>query len=587
MTPRPRSVAAAAILLWPVFPMMLALVDAGIQPWTTLVSWCAFAGATVLILGLLRSGGQAILPVQDRRDRLSSTRFVALAVAIVVSAYCTLCAGLALYSLYTHEWLDPTLLTAMPADSVETLRTLIGYGGIAAFVALLLAHTALYCFAMMALATAHGRRSAIAAAILVVCVALGGAPHQKLVVDLAAVTSKPIMDPATYTIAPAEHVFLIQLESLNALAVNGEYTVDGKRVNVDGMPVMRRLASEGILFPHVWSPDVQTHRVQEAFLCGALRDLHMEPFFEQVPYDGGCLPDLFRKAGYRTVFLKNTEKPWFGNANKVMPILGYDDVRFGEITRPGDTDQIWGYEERIYFQRSVEYLERTYRSGERLFVHIQVSAHHVAFMRTRFNYGWFGKPHAQQLAEYLASAKEQDAALAVLRERLDRYTGGNAHIFIFGDHSYPVGLYGSTQPHIGATIDNFVTPMLYLPPRNRAAEFALGRTIDTLHGETDLAATIAELTSRKPHRNSLVPFMLRTPPARYEYERCHVMTQPYGHRSVMIAHGETAYTYSFARRCIETLRLTYDPLRQKPVARECDASFEEFEERYMCARYRR
>jgi hypothetical protein len=575
-----QTVIAIAILQWPVVPMTLALIDADVRPAAMLVSWCALVTATVIVVGVLRA---------------IAGRFAAVTVAAAMSVYCTLCTALALYRLYTHEWLDLPLLLALPADSLETIRTFIGDGGVAAVLALLLAHAALYTFGAMTMAAElpSGRsarmKTLLGAAILVPCVAMAGAPHEDLLLatirDTAAVL--PIVDPAVYTIAPAEHVFLIQLESLNALAVNGEYTVDGKRLDVDGMPVMRRLASEGILFPHLWSPDVQTHRVQQAFLCGALRNLNLAPFFEQVPYEVDCLPELFANAGYKTVFLKGVENPTFANANKVMPLLGYRDIRFGEIMQPGDANHLWGYEEGIYFRRAIEYLERTYTRGERLFVHIAVSAHHVSYVRTGHNPAWFRAPHARQVAEYIASAKQQDAALAVVREVIDRYTGGNAHVFIFGDHSYPVGLYGSVQPQVGATVDNFVTPMLYLPPRARAAEFALGRTVNTLHGETDLAATIAELTSRKPHRNSLVPFMLRTPPERYDYERCHVMTQPFGYRSVMIAHGETAYVYSFATRCVETLRLTYDPLRQKPAARECDVKFEDFERRYMCARYRR
>jgi hypothetical protein len=33
--------------------------------------------------------------------------------------------------------------------------------------------------------------------------------------------------------------------------------------------------------------------------------------------------------------------------------------------------------------------------------------------------------------------------------------------------------------------------------------------------------------------------------------------------------------------------LTYDPLRQQAAGSECDVDFEEFERRYMCARYKR
>jgi len=562
--------------------MTVALADAKVSPRGMLVSWCVFVTAAIVILGLLRAvTGKTIVTL----------------VSIAVSVYGTLCAALALYRIYTHEWLDLMVLLAIPRDTVATMRIMVGDGLLAAAAVLLLLHAAVYCLGAIVMAGAvaaedGARRKTVAAAIVLVPgLAWAGAPHADLLVDedryrTAAV--RPLMDRTPYTIAPEAPVFLIQLESLNALAVNGEYETGGKRVLTDGIPVMRRLAAEGILFPHIWSVDVQTHRVQQAFLCGALRNMSSRPFFKQVLYEGGCLPDLFRKAGYKTVFLKGVDDPGFADAYKIMPVLGYQDVRFDEIMQPGDENHGWGYEEGIYFQRGMEYLERTYRPGERLFVHFAVSAHHVSFTRRRQDsFEWFRVPHAQQLEEYIASSRKQDAAVAPLVERIRRFTGGNAHIFVFGDHSYPIALYGALWPWDGATVDNFVTVMLYLPPASRASEFALGRTVNTLYSQTDLAATLAELTSGKPHRNSLVPVMLRTPPAQFEYERCHVMTQPYGDHSVMIAHGETAYIYTVATRCIETVRLTYDPLRQHPVSRECDKTLEEFEERYMCARYRR
>lgn len=569
------------ILQWPAFPMTLAIVEADLPPRALLVRWCLFATAMIVTLGLLRS----------------VSRLAAALAAVAVSIYCTVCAALAFYRLYTHEWVDLMIVIAIPRDSIATLRTVAGDGGAAAIVVLLLVHVVIYFFSAIAIGRVAAAEPAarsqtlFATIVLVPIAAFAGAPHSGLLVDWTisrrTETIRPIMDRTPYTIAPAEPVFLVQLESLNAIAVNGEYETGGKRVRVDGIPVMRRLAEEGILFTHMWNVDVQTHRVQQAFLCGAIRNMSARVFYRQVMYSGGCVPDLFRKAGYKTVFLKGVDDPAFAGANKIMPAVGYQDVRFDEFMEPGDENHLWGYEEGIYFQRSMEYLERTYKPGDRLFVHFAVSAHHASFARTSKSLEWFHAPHAKQVEGYIASARKQDAAVAPLVERIRRFTGGKAHIFVFGDHSYPVGLYGAIMPWDGATVDNFVTVMLYLPPQTRAAEFALGRTIDTLHGQTDLAATLAELTSGKPHPNSLVPFMLREPPAQFDYERCHVMTQPYGTRKVLIAHGEKAYVYSFDKRCIETLRLTYDPLRQHSVATECDVEFAEFERRYMCARYRR
>src|ERR1044071_792228 len=100
---RARSLLATAVLTWPVFPMTLALADANLPPRMMLVSWCVFVTAAIVLLGLLHSvAGKAATVV----------------VAIPVSIYCTLCTALEVYRLYTHEWLDLTLIAAVPTDKI-------------------------------------------------------------------------------------------------------------------------------------------------------------------------------------------------------------------------------------------------------------------------------------------------------------------------------------------------------------------------------------------------------------------------------------------------------------------------------------
>ena len=569
---------AVLIVYWPAVPMAVAVADADLPPRAMLLSWSLFVLAAMAAAGFAATLG----------------RLLVVLVSALLSVYCTLCTALALYRLYTHQWLDLALLTAVPADTLATARLFLGTGTLAAGAAILLAHAAIYTFALTAIAAAAAAeprarvKTGIATVVLAASLAFTGTPHRDLLIDysMARRTAgiRPLVDRTRYAVAPAEAVFLIQLESLNALAVNREYDIP----TPDGMPVMRALAAEGILLPHMWNHDVQTHRAQQGFLCGAVRNLGMNWFLDQVPFDGDCLPALFRKAGYKTVFLKGVADPHFAGADETMPRIGYSDVRFArDLMHPGDRYDLWGVEERTFFARAFEYLRKTYKPGERLFVHIAVSAHHVGFSRSGKNDAdWFRAPHEEQVREYVASAQQQDLALATLEPLLDELTGGNAHVFIFGDHSYPAGLYGSTQPHIGATIDNFVTPMLYLPPRSRAGEFALGRTIEALHGQSDLLPTLVELTTRRPQPNSLVPFLLRTPPPRFVYEPCHVMTQPFGYRAVATAHGDRLDVYGFADRCIETFELTHGPLRQKSRGRTCGVAFEEYERRTLCGRYR-
>jgi hypothetical protein len=508
-------------------------------------------------------------------------------VAVFVGAYATICIGLAFYRFSLGDWLDLGLTLAMPDDTFHAVLLWLGRPLLAVVVAAMAAHTILYALAFTRVARAVAAPKWLALALVVFFFI--PAPHRKLVLETTAseVTGrvKPLVPKTSYGVARAESIFIVQLESLNGIAANGEYDT-GDPSHAGAADVMRRLAKNGIYLPHTWAHDIQTHRASEAFLCGAVRNLNRRNAIDQV--DARCVPDLFRKAGYRTVFLSSWFDEKFANKGELMEEMGYDDVRFADVLmRPGDEQALWGYDEVAFFRRAFEYLGKEYRPNQPLLVHLAVCAHHAGFSRKREDdREWFTVPRERQVEIYLRSARKQDASLQAFWDLYSRYSGENAHVFIFGDHSFPLGLYGAMLPHLGTTIDNFVTPMVYIPPKSRAAEFDLGRTIDTLHAHSDLPPTFVELVTRRPQANSLVPFFRKTPPAQHEYEQCHVMAQPFGSPGLLIAHGATAYRYQFMSECVDTFEITYNPLREQRKARECDVPFEEYARRYTCARYR-
>jgi hypothetical protein len=562
---RPRRVVvivAALLVLWPVVLIATVRPEPGIL-------------ATAFLFSML-----AIV--------VASVRGLRIVVSIAAGMYATLCAALCLYRWEVGDWVDLGLTLALPDDSFHTVVLLLGRALTSAIIVLLIVHALLYAYALARLA----RRVHVPwwTALAAVAFFLIPAPHEKLLVvppgaDLTA-GIPPLAPKTRYDVTGAtEPVFLVQLESLNGIAANGEYDAGDPR-HRGANEVMRRLARNGVYMPHIWSHDIQTHRASEGFLCGTVRNLSPGRAIDDI--DAPCIADAFRKGGYRTVFLSSWFTPEFASKGKLMKQMGYDDIRFAdELMQPDDEQALWGYDEAAFFRRAFEYLRKHYKPTDRLFVHLAVCAHHVGFSRDReHDRKWFSLPRPRQIEVYLDSARKQDASLQTFWNLYERYNGATAHVFIFGDHSFPLGLYTSMLPHLGATIDNYVTPMAYLPPKSRAQEFAAGTTIDALHGQSDMPPTLVELVTRKPQGNSLVPFLLRTRPAKFDYEQCHIMTQPFGLPGLLTTHGDEAYHYIFNRQCVDTSKITYGPLRQHRVSRECGVAFEEYERRYNCARYR-
>jgi hypothetical protein len=564
------------MLLWPLIPAAVAIAKARADAGSLVAQWSVLLIASMFVAGAIRA------------------RAARIVIAIAVASYVTSCLIFAIHRLAWNEWMDVGLIFAYPVD---TVRSIVLTAGITLTVAALLAtlaHIVLYALAMVRVARAlePSRRFAIASGLAAVFVlAFAAKPHKALLLDENVVglteSIRPLQLVQPYDVAAAEPIFIVQLESLNGIASNGEYDV-GDPQHRGATEVMRRIAQQGIYFPYVWNHDVQTHRAQQNLLCDAIGNVTRRPVFDVLERDPRCLPRLLANAGYRTVFLSSYADPMSSGTEALMKRAGYDDARFADFMQPGDALASWGYDEVAFFRRAFEYLRRTYRSNERLFVHLSVCAHHVGFAREHHADGrWMRAPREQQVAQYLESARKQDRSLDVFWQQYVALTGGNAHLFIIGDHSYPLGLYGSRYPMVGATIDNFVTSMAYIPPCTRSAEFAAGRVLETLHAHSDVQPTIAELLTRRPHQNSLVPFMARNAAARADYEQCHVMTQPFGSPTVFIARGEEAYVYSFLLGCVDTYRLTSHPLRQHRTKRACRVSYEQFESQYGCKRFRR
>lgn len=518
-----------------------------------------------------------------------------IAPAVLAALYAVSCLALALFQLGEPLGIDADFVLAAPRDSAKTLLRIVGWPatiGIGAAVLALVVALAMALRAVTPRSQPAARRFALlSAAGGLALLAFLGLPHAHLRKPPHRRDGESIRPFAVrYPPLPranGESVFMVQLESVNGLIGQSGHVLHGRPVPADPMPAMHELARRGFFFPHFWSGAITTHRAQETILCGAVRNVHA-PYFDQlIPWEGQCLPALLREAGYRTVFLSSYPDRTFGGTGKFMQRAGFEDIHFaGDLMKPGDPVTRWGYEERAFFRRAFEYLRARYRPDEPLFVYLAVCAHHFGFTRTaKTDVAYFLGDEMKKIEQYLWSQRQQDQSLLTFDRLLRGYKGDAAHVFYVPDHAFPLGLYGGSAPSMGATIDNFLTPLVYVPPEGRAADFEVGRTIPEMYGQTDLIPTIAELVSAAPYRNSLVPFLRRRPPPpRADYEPCHVMSQPYGGRSLLVARGPHAYQYHVATATFREFRIGGTPLRQTLV-RESPMPYEEFERRYGCRRF--
>lgn len=549
--------------------------------WVALLSWFVAVAAIIVVVAAMMS---VVRPVAWR------------IVAALAALYCLACVTLVIFQLGSPLGLDVDFVLASLSDSAKTLVKIIGWPATILLMAVVAGIVQAYAASLASLARPLSamprfrRMSLWSLCVLLPVLALLGLPHVHLRAPdrgYGGANIRPTvaaLQPSVFT--RGESVFLLQLESINGLLASDEYVLRGMPVARDPMPAMRQIARKGVFFPSFWGNTVTTHRAQETILCGAVRNLH-DPYFDQlVPWDGDCLPALLSKAGYKTVFLSSYPDRSFGSTGSFMKRAGFTDVRFAdELMKTGDLLYRWGYDEATFYERAFRYLREHYSAQDKLFVYIAVCAHHCGFTRDASDWSFFTADNEGKIRQYLWSQEIQDRSLLAFDRLLRDYTGGKAHALYVPDHSFPLGLYGGSAPSTGATVDNFITPFLYVPPDDRASEFAVGRTVGEIYAQTDLIPTVAELLSDRPHPNSLVPFMKRNPPSRHPYEQCHVMAQPYAGRRLLVARGTVAHEYHVAMQVLREYRILRNPLRQELVKEVGGVTYEEFERLYGCSRY--
>lgn len=393
-------------------------------------------------------------------------------------------------------------------------------------------------------------------------------------------------DNSIYNTQSNDNIFFLQLESGNSLALNGDLEIDGNKYDEDYMPNFRKIAfDDGILFPYVWGNTIQTNRAILSILCGGVGNISTAYSIKPDEIPTICLPQILQNAGYETIYFMGYADENFFNMKNFAKTIGFNKFISSQILQENDLTYPWGFDDCIFYNRIFEYLDENYSNNQNLFVYIEVTAHHFPFgMKEEYNFLNHFNPSVNFLEDYLNSALIQDHCLANFYEKYNSFKSHNTHLFSFADHSYPSGFHGITTNSHGAYNDNFLIPMMYIPPDYQQNEFNIGREIEKIYGQTDILPTLFELLNDKHYQNS-VAFELKKDTPQNNYEECHIMTQPYSGASIAVVKGKDKYVYRFTDQILHYYDLENDWFEQNPIVMQENMTYDEFRMNYYCPRY--
>jgi hypothetical protein len=353
-----------------------------------------------------------------------------------------------------------------------------------------------------------------------------------------------VPDYSGVTIRSKESVFIVQLESVNALTLF-ERTSDaeGFRPRV-AQPGLETILKEGggVLFPFFWANSVQTNRAWEAILCGVSGNLG--PPISQEParlLRRTCLPELLGDAGYARVFLYSYFELDFFNLRGFASRAGFQEVAHGpKLMAKGDLRHEWAYDDCVFYERAFEYLAREgLDRRERVFAYFEVGMNHWPFRNTmKHPQAHPYREPASPIEHYLNGVAEQDHCLAAFWKRFRSLGRDDVHLFILPDHS--VWVHGAPL-HPDAA---FATWLAYVPPARRAAEFKPRAVLSPTPSQAQLYPTLIELLQGPPQPRSFA-FALRGDAAAPDYDDCHLLSEPF--RRLVVHRGGERSEFRFDR----------------------------------------
>lgn len=479
----------------------------------------------------------------------------------------TVTAGLvwtAVLLIHSYQWLamvplDFAMILLSPDEARRTLEHVLGPHGVliagAGLAALIATASAVVRLALFGVRRFAARRRpprtvVLACGALVTFLALGDMSYavNELVffgrsykLDGSFQLAPPLVpDYSAVSVPSGDSIFILQLESVNSLAVF-ERARDGSYRSRIPQPGLTRILAEGggLLFPRFWSNGAQTNRAWESILCGVSGNLGPPIANDPTRLRGKrCLPAHLARAGYATVFLYSYFTADFFKLDTFARAAGFQDLAYGPaLMHEADRRFNWGYDDCVFYERAFDYLAaKRLARRKRLFAYFEVGMNHFPFDERKHPEA-HPFPHATtSLEHYLNSVAEQDHCLLTFWKRFRDLGRDDVHLIVLPDHSLRL------HETVGNDDAPFAIWLAYVPPLERSAEFVKSQVLAPVPSQAELYPTLLELLGgeRTPRSFAFALRGERRPP---DYDDCRQMTEP--NRRLVVLSGTERMEHRF------------------------------------------
>ncbi len=356
-------------------------------------------------------------------------------------------------------------------------------------------------------------------------------------------------------------VFFIKQESLSGFLAGPQIT-----------PQLLRASRNGILFKRIYANSIQSIRGYECILCGippSITNDIVDDYPPEVLNELNCLPRLFKSLGYHSLY-------FFGGSRnaRIMRFaesIGFEKVLADDIVQPDDVKFDWGYREDIFFTRVHEYLRKNF-AGKKIFVFIDTGAtNHTPFhVLDDAMKGKVPFPRAEKFEEHLSNATfVQDAYFGQFYDAFRKDYGQRGSLVAVSDHAWPIRMHkDNIYNERGAYEENFLIPLLFVPPISAKGPFATGTAHDHRFSQMDVFPTILEMIGMERKRllgESFAPWLLRSPHrAPLPPQKTKISVQPYGGGFISAVRYPEKYLFDVLGRNVRVYDLERDPGEQSP-----------------------
>jgi hypothetical protein len=356
-------------------------------------------------------------------------------------------------------------------------------------------------------------------------------------------------------------IFFIKQESLNALLASPKIT-----------PQLMRASPDGILFPKIYANSIQSLRGYECVLCGvppSIAGALVDDYPAGELKDLNCLPKVFKSLGYHSLY-------FFGGSRNPRIVhfaetIGFEKVLADDIMKKGDFKFDWGYREDVFFTRVFEYLQQHYLNSK-LFIFIDTGAtNHDPFeVLDKALLDKIPFPKHESFTEHLSNTTfVQDSYFGHFYSLFKKHYADRGSVVAVSDHSWPMEAHRyNIYNERGAYEENFLIPLLFVPPQSKKANFATGTTVGYRFSQMDILPTVLDLIGMKQKHllgESFAPWLLssqnreRLAPVRTE-----ISVQPYGGGFISAVRYPEKYLFDVLGRNVKIYDLQKDPQEHSP-----------------------